>query len=133
MTDWNASPNIALPGELAFAVPSGRDPIADRFRSGDLAIEWNVAAPTYLTAHVTISLHGRELANHVFTPGSYQWAPAELRDGGDTLNVVMQFLPASPAANGELTLLSLTLQSAGQTMRMEHVTLQGWDFVGAGA
>ena len=122
-----------MPEELAFAVPSGHDPILDRFSSGDLAIEWNVAAPTYLTARVSIRLHDREVANHVFSPGSYQWTPAEIQCEGDTLNVVMQFLPASPAANGELTLLSLTLQAGGKSIRMENVTLQGWDFVGAGA
>ena len=118
--------------ELAFAVPSGQDPITDSFSSGDLSIDWNVAAPTYLTAYVTIRLGGAEVANHVFTPGSYAWAPAEIRAGGDTLNVVMQFLPASPAANGELTLLSLTLQQAGRgTMQMTNVIVQGWDFVGS--
>jgi hypothetical protein len=133
MTDWNSGPQMTMPEELAFAVPSGHDPIADRFSSGDLAIEWNVAAPTYLTAEVTIRLQDREVANHVFSPGSYEWAPGEIQCGGDTLNVVMQFLPASPAANGELTLLSLTVQAGGKTIRMENVTLQGWDFVGAGA
>ena len=118
--------------ELAFAVPSGQDPIADRFSSGDLEIEWSVAAPTYLTANVTIRLRGEEVANHVFTPGSYGWAPADIRIGGDTLNFFMQFLPASPAANGELTLLSLTFEQAGRgTMQMTNVMLQGWDFVGA--
>ena len=126
-------PGLALPEELAFAVPSGHDPIADRFSSGDLEIEWNVAAPTYLTAYVTIRLRGEEVAHHVFTPGSYGWAPTEIRAGGETLHFAMQFLPASPAANGELTLLSLTLQQASRgTMQMRSVTLQGWDFVGAG-
>ena len=119
--------------ELAFAVPSGQDPIVDRFRSGDLEIEWNVAAPTYLTAYVTIRLRGQDVATHLFTPGSYAWAPAEIRTGSDTLKLVMQFLPASPAATGELTLLSLALHAEDHTTRVEAVTLQGWDFVGAGA
>jgi hypothetical protein len=127
----NARP-IPMPEELAFAVPSGQDSIADRFASGDLEIEWKIAAPTYLTAYVTIKLRGDEVANHVFTPGSYAWAPAEIGSGGDTLNLLMQFLPASPAGNGELSLLSLTLQQAGrETLQMTNVTLQGWDFVGA--
>lgn len=118
--------------ELAFAVPSGQDPITERFSSGDLEIEWNVAAPTYLTAYVTIRLRGDEVATHVFSPGSYGWSPAEVRAGSDTLTFAMQFLPASPAANGELTLLSLTLQQAGRrTVQITDVTLQGWDFVGA--
>ena len=119
--------------ELAFAVPSGQDPITDRFSSGDLEIEWNVAAPTYLTAYVTIRLRGDQVANYVFSPGRYGWSPAEIRADGDTLSFVMQFLPASPAANGELTLVSLTLQQAGrETIEIADVTLQGWDFVGAG-
>jgi hypothetical protein len=127
-------PGIAMPEELAFAVPSGQDPIADRFSSGDLEIEWNVAAPTYLTASVTIRLAGNQVAKHVFSPGSYGWSPPEIRAGNDTLNLVMRFLPASPAANGELTLISLTLQQARRgPMQITNVTLQGWDFVGAGA
>jgi hypothetical protein len=117
--------------ELGFAVPSGQDPITDRFTSGVLDIEWNVAAPVYLTAYVTIRLRGQEVASHVFTPGSYAWAAAEIQAGGDRLTFVMQFLPASPAATGELTLLSLTLHSGDTTTRLEPVTLQGWDFVGA--
>ena len=118
--------------ELGFAVPSGQDPITDRFTSGVLDVEWNVAAPTYLTAYVTIRLRGAEVATHVFTPGSYAWSAA-IHAGSDTLTFVMQFLPASPAATGELTLLSLTLHSGDHTTRLEPVTLQGWDFVGAGA
>jgi hypothetical protein len=115
--------------ELAFAVPSGQDPITERFRSGELEIEWTVAAPTYLTAYVTIRVRGDEVANHVFTPGTYAWAPAEIRAGGHTLTLLMQFLPASPAGTGELTLLSLTLQQEGcATQQMTNVTLQGWDY-----
>jgi hypothetical protein len=115
--------------ELAFAVPSGHDPITDRFSSGDLEIEWNVAAPAYLTAFVTIRLRGDEVANHVFTPGSYAWSSPEIRAGGDTLSLLMQFLPASPAGSGELTLLSLTLHQVGcATLQMTNVTLQGWDY-----
>jgi hypothetical protein len=133
MTNWNAQPGSAQPGELAFAVPSGHDPIVDRFSFGDLEIEWNVAAPTYLTAEVRLTLQDREIASHVFSPGSYSWAPGAIEAGGRTLDFAMQFLPASPAGNGELTLVSLTLApAAGETLHIQKVTLQGWDFVGAG-
>jgi hypothetical protein len=122
-----------MPEELAFAVPSGHDPIADCFSSGDLEIDWSIAAPVYNTAAVTIRLRAQEVASHYFSPGDYHWAPAQIQVEGNTLKVVMQFLPASPAASGELTVLSLTLlHAAGEPLRMENVTLQGWDFVGVG-
>jgi hypothetical protein len=131
-TDWNFQPDRPVPQELAFAVPTGHEPIVDRFSAGNLEIAWNVAAPTYHTAQVEIRLRGHQVASHGFSPGRYEWAPAQIHHAGDALRLVMHFLPACPAANGELTIVALTLAHAdGETLEIENVMLQGWDFVGA--
>lgn len=107
-------------------------PLVGSFASGDLEIDWNIAAPKYNTGQIKIKIQGTEVANHLFSPGNYQWAPPAIGFGGDTLNFSMMFQPASAAANGELTLVSLTLQQAdGTKLSFQNFQVQGWDSTGA--